>query len=177
MARINKILKIENGVVWMDVSTRKFPDKVTQFDEADLSLVLDGGGGWCVAEKGKKDLYVIRPGARLHRHVVGLVNGDPRVPDHINGDRLDNRRENLRVATHRQNVRNAKLRAGGSSQYKGVAWRPTRSCWRARIRVDYKQIHLGHFGDEAAAARTYDTAARELFGEFANLNFPESRAA
>lgn len=90
--------------------------------------------------------------------------------DHINGIPLDNRRENLRLCTPQENLRNQSPR-GGSSQFKGV--RMKRGVWRAAITVDRQEIYLGTFHCETTAARAYDAAARERFGEFARLNFPD----
>ena len=105
---------------------------------------------------------------------------DPTVKvDHRDGNTLDNRRENLRVATAAQNVRNArKKRSATTSRYKGVFFtrgRKGRSLskpWQAQIRRGGKNRYLGCFETAEAAALAYDTAARETFGEFACLNFP-----
>ena len=92
--------------------------------------------------------------------------------DHINGIRFDNKITNLREASSFQNQCNAKSR-GGTSVYKGVFFRKDRGNWRAHIQIDKKIKHLGTFKTEEDAARAYDKAAKELFGEFAKLNFPE----
>lgn len=100
--------------------------------------------------------------------------------DHRNGDRLDNRRGNLRIATHGQNMVNR--RGGGASIYLGVT--RNRMNWQARIvplgtgreKANSQRICLGTFADEAEAARAYDRAAREYHGEFARLNFPDGDA-
>lgn len=92
--------------------------------------------------------------------------------DHINGDGLDNRRENLRQASDVNNARNQGKIPGCTSRFKGVDRRPY-GRWRARIRPESgAHVHLGNFVDEEEAARAYDRAARELFGEFAAVNFP-----
>ncbi len=95
--------------------------------------------------------------------------------DHINGNRLDNRRCNLRLATPQENGRN-KPSLGGKSKFKGVTRNSQSKNWRAYIVVDRRQFHLGSFESEEAAARAYDNAARERFGEFACLNFPTDPA-
>ena len=94
--------------------------------------------------------------------------------DHIDANRLNNQKSNLRAATQQQNNANAlKWRRTCSSRYKGVCWAKTKNKWEVKITVNYKTIHLGRYFDEEEAARTYDQAAKEHFGEFARLNFPE----
>lgn len=108
---------------------------------------------------------------KLHRWLADA--GASEDVDHVNGNGLDNRRENLRMATQAQNSRNARKRSPGTSRYKGVNKDATSSPpWRARIRVNYRLICLGRFSTEEEAARAYDEAARRHFGEFACVNFP-----
>ena len=98
--------------------------------------------------------------------------------DHINGDKLDNRRHNLRLATRKDNEANKRKRrtqAGGSttSKYKGVSLmkdKPRTKPWRCLITADGKRMPLGVFATEEAAAEAYNEAAKEVFGEFALLN-------
>lgn len=90
--------------------------------------------------------------------------------DHINGNTLDNRRVNLRYATRSQNNANRHARSKGSSSYKGVCWRPIPRRWKAYIKKDGQQIHLGYFSTQEDAARAYNKAALRLFGEYARLN-------
>lgn len=107
----------------------------------------------------------------------GFLTGWPRV-DHINGDGLDNRRSNLREANAAQNAANAGLRSDSVSGFKGVYPNTAGGLpWKAEIRANGKRRYLGIFGDPATAARAYDAAAREAFGEFARLNFPQENAA
>lgn len=111
---------------------------------------------WCMT-KG----YVVRgvkiPGTRknrlirLHREVLGLVHGDGLEGDHENGNKLDNRRSNLRVVTHSQQLQN-RVQFPGRSQYRGVAWHNKTSKWRAYATTNGKQNHLGLFTDELDAA-------------------------
>ncbi len=93
----------------------------------------------------------------------------PRVVDHINRDKKDNRIDNLRAATHSQNSANA-LRESGSSKYKGVCWVKSRSNWQADIGLDNKKVFIGRFKSEDMAALAYNKKAKELYGDFALLN-------
>ena len=89
--------------------------------------------------------------------------------DHINGDGLDNRRSNLRVVTHQQNTFN-QSQHGGTSGFKGVCFDSETGLWRAYIQANKKRLSLGRHGTEIEAAKAYDTAAKEYFGEYAKLN-------
>ena len=116
-------------------------------------------------ENGKNRLLL------MHRIIL---NPPPRMQgDHRNGNRLDNRRCNLRICTRSQQAMNSKKRSGCSSCYKGVMWAADWQKWKAKIKLDGKQRFLGHFDSEQRAARAYNVAARELFGEFARLNIIE----
>lgn len=107
----------------------------------------------------------------LHREI--LQPDKKQQTDHKNGDGLDNRRENLRVVTSRQNrMAYQPPKEDTSSRFRGVHKRADCGKWRARITLAKKKISLGNFDCEEDAARAYDTGAKKLFGEFAQLNFP-----
>jgi len=89
--------------------------------------------------------------------------------DHINGDPDDNRISNLRLATHSQNNANRRLMATSTSGHKGVSWIKRKGKWRAGIQKDGRAIHLGYFEDLDDAARAYEVAATQIFGQFARL--------
>lgn len=108
----------------------------------------------------------------LHRF---LMPGAPDEVDHKDGDGLNNQRENLRPATHQQNMQGfRRKRPGATSKFRGVYWNKSHGKWQAQIRVKGALIHLGLFTSETEAGRAYDVAAQEHFGEFASLNFPSS---
>jgi len=92
--------------------------------------------------------------------------------DHIDGNSLNNQKENLRACNKSQNAAN-QISRRGTSKYKGVCWCKRNNKWLAKITVNYKCKHLGYFINEIDAASAYDHAALEYFGEFASLNFTE----
>lgn len=109
-------------------------------------------------------------GAYIFMHRT-IVMPDPGLQvDHINGNTLDNRRENLRACTPSQNSMNTRARKGCRSRFKGVCWRTDWRGWKARITAGGKVHHLGLFKTEEEAARAYNDAARRLHGQFARLN-------
>ena len=110
----------------------------------------------------------------MHREIMRPAPG--RQVDHINHDRLDNRRVNLRVCTVSENQGN-QLARRRTSRFKGVSFCRAHRRWRAHITAGGRSRALGSFSSEEAAARAYDTAARQYFGEFASLNFPERTQA
>ncbi len=92
--------------------------------------------------------------------------------DHKNHNGLDNRRCNIRICTHAQNIQNQRRKRGSkTSKYKGVFWNKKESYWYVQIKQNGKKLNLGSFHNEIDAAKTYDKKAKELFGEFANTNF------
>lgn len=108
----------------------------------------------------------------MHREIIHIP--EHLVCDHINRNGLDNRKANLRPATVSQNLCNrTKTKAKTRSKYKGLEWDKTQRKWRARIQLNGRKIHLGSFANEIDAAKAYDKKARDLFGQFACLNFPD----
>lgn len=105
----------------------------------------------------------------MHRYILDLNLASLEV-DHVNGDGLDNRKANLRICTHAQNLMNQKTPVSNTSGYKGVHWHKGDKKWHARIYVNFKKIHIGSFNDAKAAAQAYNEAAILYYGEFARIN-------
>lgn len=142
--------------------------KRVELDPQDYQRVSALGVSWCL-----NDGYAFnRKYGRMHRLLVG-VNDPAVMVDHKDGDRMNNRRDNLRIATNSQNQANRRV-VRGVSKFKGVCRqkRPaSKDVWVARLVVEGKQFHLGSFDDEVAAAKAYDRAATKHFGAFAFTNF------
>lgn len=152
--------------------------RVALVDDEDYELVspyrwyasqLSRGG--VVIEGPYAKANVTRDGRRALIYMHKLITGYT-MTDHIDHDGLNNQRSNLRPATTTQNNRNKRPSLGRSSSYKGVGWNRGVRKWKAGITVGRRPVHLGYFTLEEDAARAYDAAALECFGEFAYLNFP-----
>jgi hypothetical protein len=144
-------------------------------DAADADAVL--GYSWHLHSSG----YAARPrrvadgpgspAIYMHR---SILNAPPRMPvrRRPGASRLDNRRATLRLATPSQSRAGYGLRRDNASGYRGVTWAKKRGCWQAQVQVTGKRHFLGYFTVKEDAARAYDDAAVEAFGEFAQRNLP-----
>ena len=148
-------------------------------DDADYVAIL-ALGRWSFARNRYAVHYYIDDLGRhktlfLHRAVYARILGHPIPPglqvDHINRNRLDCRRDNLRLATRSQNQANKGRGVNNSSGFKGVS--RNRNRYEARIRHAGKRMNLGRFQEAATAALYYDAASRLLNGDFAGCNFPQ----
>ncbi len=154
---------------------------VTIFDPEDAHLASKGS--FWVRVINKRTVYAIHQryvgigqpkNFRFHREIM---NASPDIQiDHISGNGLDNRKRNLRNATHSQNQCNKPPLDGCSSKYMGVSWSKCSNRWRATIQSNKKLTHIGRFDSEIDAAIGYDQCAVRLHGEFARLNFPNKPA-
>lgn len=120
-----------------------------------------GYAGTRLTEEGKKKLI------RMHRVIVDAPNGQE--VDHINGDGLDNRVENLRLVNRHQNQRNSKKRRDNSSGLKGVYFDKKSGKWRAKIRVNGYQKSLGLFLSKDDAYDAYCSASKKYHGKFGRV--------
>ena len=157
---------------------------VIQGDIAKIPLGVNAKDGYAIVDKEfawlEKHQWTKLPIGYAHNSEVGYLHhnilGKPAnglLLDHINRDKLDNRVRNLRFADFSQSVGNTKPRAQSFSDYKGVQFNKQKNKWQALITKKRKKTHLGFFIVETDAARAYDEAAKEYWGEYAYLNFPD----
>lgn len=155
----------------MDIQLYNSPLFVT-IDDRDYSLISQYN--WYYNPEGyamtRKTIDGKRTTIWMHRLIMGAQPGQK--IDHRDGNGLNNQRSNLRFATAAENMQNRrKQQKAATSKYKGVYWFRPGGKWIARIYFNRKNIHLGLFENEMEAAQAYDTKARELYGDFAHLNF------
>lgn len=110
---------------------------------------------------------------RMHRIIMGCDDSTKKI-DHINGNRLDNRKSNLRFCSNQQNsfnmAQSARKNKNSTSRFKGVFYDKKRNAWTSAIMKDYSRHFLGRFDSEIQAANAYNAAAKKMFGSYANLN-------
>lgn len=158
-----KEIKLTNGVVTLvDDEDFEMLSKVTWYFRKEGYAV----GNLPSPSKG------VYPKVLMHRYILNAPKGSQ--VDHVNENKLDNRRENLRLATASTNKANSGMRSINTSGYKGVVYVKARkhlsTPWAAQIKINYKTIGLGYFEVKEEAAKSYNEAAVKYFGEFAKLN-------
>lgn len=135
------------------------------FDKQDFDLIKDHS--WSLTN-GYPSSFIKGKFIYLHRLVLNPKTGE--LIDHINGNKLDNRKENLRLCTNQQNTFNSKKQKNCSSKYKGVCWDKNKNKWLSQIRINEKHVQIGRYKNEIDAAKAYNEVAKKYFGEFAKLN-------
>lgn len=141
-------------------------------DEQDVTLVsqykwhLLKGGYAATSIGGRKNKKMIY----MHRLIISAKDGE--FVDHLDHNKLNNIRSNLRICNQSQNGGNSRSTISNkkTSKYKGVYWDKSRNKWASRIKVNYIGKFLGRFDLEEDAAKAYNDAATIYFGEFACLN-------
>ena len=142
--------------------------QIALVDDADYERI--NAHRWHVASGyARRKLTPTSTPIKMHHEVLRPPAGFE--TDHINGNKLDNRLCNLRIATRDQNMYNKRAYKNNTSGYKGVCWKKENERWVAQINIGRKRVCLGYFDDAIAAAQAYDAAASEHYGEFARLNF------
>lgn len=125
------------------------------------ALINTGHPSYARTTKGRQTIL-------MHREILNAPDGIQ--VDHINGDGLDNRRNNLRLATIAQNNQNVRVRSDNTSGFKGVCWHKRDRIWQAYINASGIRRNLGSFVDLNQAVRAYNIASRDLHGEFSKPN-------
>ena len=164
---ISKRCEIHEDLVYFRLPT----GEIAVCDYIDWIDKLDKREEWCLI--GDSVSYSDYKSTQQNIPMQGLILGNSsnaRQIDHINRNRLDNRRINLRFTTPSQNVTNSGPKNG--KKYKGTTFDSERNKWIAAIQIDGKTRHLGRYENEEQAARAYDNMAFKVWGEFAYLNFP-----
>jgi len=146
-------------------------DQQDYYTFGNFKWSLGGNGKKFYAVRGVKDEIGEIKIVRLHRQIIEAPDG--LLVDHRNGNGLDNRRTNLRIATQSQNMQNRQKRKNSTSRFIGVWFVKNKNRWESRITYQGKRIWLGRFDNEIEAAKTYDAAAKKYHGEFGRLNFTE----
>ena len=162
------------------VNSPKFGQKEILLDDDDFELVSKYN--WCVA-KDCNTFYACRNkempkenGKRkrkrivLHRLVMGVDNPKIQI-DHADRNGLNCQKSNLRICTPSQNMANRGKCKNSTSKYIGVCWAAKRKKWMAFLQTNGKSNNIGFYNCEIEAAKARDNVAKEIFGEFANLNF------
>ena len=151
--------------------------KTSEIDEADVDLL--SYRWYCFSGGRSTTPYAVRKVngkmTFLHRVIMERAIGrhllSCEVVDHIDGDGLNNRLSNLRVASRRQNSMNRRRGTNNTSGYVGVYWDKHSHKWRSDIHPNGKRVYIGRFDDPIDAAIAHDNVARQFYGEFARTNF------
>jgi len=167
--------------LWENKNTKS--DKVCIIDDEDYDKVVKSIGPrakWYAHKPpGATSYYAVNGNRRISIHRIVMNPPKGMVVDHINGNALDNRKENLRVCTYSQNSCNKKIRSDSQTGYKGVTKVGNRFAAYIADPVTpatkKRQIRLGTYDSPEEAAMVYDKKAKQIHGEFALLNFPEDK--
>ena len=161
----------------INISTKKHPNTFVSVEDCLYPWLSQWK--WSPAENGST-VYATRAEVLcdnskktilMHRLILDAQPKDK--CDHKDGNGLNNLRENLRLCTHAENMRNRKNQKNNSSGFKGVSWDRGLCKWRVQLKLNGKNKQYGVFFCLIKAAKAYDEAAKKYHGEFARVNFPE----
>lgn len=143
-------------------------------DAEDAKLI--GAENWCVTGPGVQIgggcIYAMRRAKcdgvmttiKMHRLIINAPDGFQ--IDHIDGNGLNNRKENLRVVTPAQNLKNRRLSRHNTSGFKGVSWSKSRQKWMANIFSDGRAYHLGEYDSPEEAHKAYVEGSKRYHGDY-----------
>lgn len=168
--RIHREIILKDNCAFVPLSTDGI---FTVIDKDDIEKV--NKYTWHLDKKGKQRYVIVnitynRTTTKIYLHRFIMNCPKNMTVDHINHNGLDNRKNNLRICTNRENSINSRKRRNTSSIHKGVSWDKSMNKWQSYIKNISKKEHLGYFDDETEAAKIYNKRAIELFGEFAYPN-------
>lgn len=148
-------------------------DGIVAIDAADIPLIAQHH--WATSIHGYAIRYLAHGRSMpMHRYILGLQSGDKADVDHINRDKADNRRSNLRIVTRNQNEHNKGKRRNNTSGFIGVCWDSGKRRWMAFAKRNYKFVCIGRFVSKLDAARAYDEWVIANRDEHAATNFPRT---
>lgn len=164
---LNGFTREELGALFLyDPETGVFTRRVARSANAPAGAVVGTLDG-----RGYLHVSITKRFVRLHRIAFFLMHGVvPPEVDHVDGVRTNNRAANLRAATRQQNAGNSRASSLNTSGFKGVSRNSRSGKWHAQIKINGHQVYLGRFNDPIEAARQYDFAALQHFGDRARLN-------
>lgn len=162
-----------NNVLKIVKYSKKYGAYVIIIDLEDFNLYQLGS--WTYSKQKDRISCIHRNNSKnnvygyRHLHRLIMKAGPGEIVDHINGNPLDNRKENLRITNSLGNCRNRRMNIGNKSGYKGVHFHKN-GYWVSQIQDRGEKIHLGIFLDKKEAAKAYNEAALKYHGEFARIN-------
>lgn len=155
--RVNELFKYDNGKLIWKVLSSKYSNK------------LIGKEFGCKNKDGYLEGFIDRSNVSVHRVVFLMFNGFlPSFVDHIDGNRLNNKIENLRECNSSQNNFNSIKRKDNKSGVKGVFWNKAAAKWAASIQTNKKRVFVGYFSELTSAKNAIELAREDLHNEFAN---------
>jgi len=170
---------IEDNITKIIMTNKNNEKIITIIDTEDLERVKSFGVRWCAKRDKHNKLYyamgtkweIVNDEPKLITYCLNilLVNGKKGYHvDHINNDSLDNRKENLRIATVSNNTRNRKSKnSNNSSGYRNVCWIKSKGQWVVQLHIDGKNKRLGYFNDVHEAGKFAEEMRKKYYKEFA----------
>lgn len=161
--KTNEIIKFNDYAELIIYSAKGKIKMKSKIDLEDVPYVEKYS--WCERSKGYVGRVENGKTITLHRVLANAKKGE--CVDHINRDKTDNRKNNLRLCTQQKNLRNSSIKSNNSSGVTGVGFDKKYNFWRARICIGYKNIHLGYFDKKEDAIKARLRAEKKYYGEFA----------